>query len=323
MTTALPNTQTKTNSSSALAQEAVVETNFEAASASFDKKTMQYARIAQAIEYIQKNFQAQPSLSEMAAAAELSPSHFQKLFTDWAGTSPKKFVQYLSLSHAKSILKNNQQGAMLDATYDTGLSSPSRLHDLFVQIEGMTPSEYREGGKHLSIDYEFATTPFGEVLIASTQKGICHMAFFQDQSLAIDELKSRFPNATYRQQSNEKQLSALAIFSQTDPAQAENSQTELEDIKLHLKGTDFQLKVWESLLNIPQGQLRSYGEVADAIGKPTASRAVGTAIGKNPIAFIIPCHRVIKATGAFGDYRWGSTRKSAIIGWEGSHNHVS
>ena len=269
---------------------------------------IQFERIRKAIEYIQCNFKDQPNLDEVAAYLHLSPAHFQRLFTEWAGTSPKKFLQYISLTHAKNILK--QERSVFDATFETGLSSTSRLHELFVQIEGMTPAEYKNGGEHLSIHYQFVDTPFGQVLIASTNKGICKMSFIDNSTEALNALVAQFPNANFVQQSDELQQHALAIFS--------SKTLDLPKIKLHLKATDFQLKVWECLLKIPMGQLSTYGALAENIGHPKASRAVGTAIGNNPVAFLIPCHRVIQATGVLGEYHWGKARKTAIIGWEGA-----
>ena len=273
----------------------------------------QYQRIAQAIAYIQQNFQQQPQLDEVAAHIHLSPAHFQRLFSEWVGTSPKKFLQYISVEHAKQILK--QQGSIFDATFETGLSSTSRLHDLFIQIEGMTPAEYKNGGESLSIHYQFEDTLFGEVLIASTQKGICALTFVDDQADALNKLISQFPQAVFIEQSDVFQHSALAIL--------QHHPNQLAQIKLHLKGTDFQLKVWQSLLKIPMGQLSTYGQLAKAIDHAKAARAVGTAIGSNPVAFLIPCHRVIQATGALGGYEWGSVRKTAMIGWEGVHSHAT
>ena len=273
-----------------------------------------YQRIAEAIAYIQNNFQRQPQLDEIAAHIHLSSAHFQRLFTEWAGTSPKKFLQYISIEHAKKILKQ-QQGSVFDATFATGLSSTSRLHDLFIQIEGMTPAEYKYGGQHLTIHYQFSETPFGQVLIASTQKGICTLRFVENTAEALAHLKEQFPKAMFIAQSDSLQQSALALF-QTDHSQ-------LAKIKLHLKGTAFQLKVWQSLLKIPMGQLTTYGELAKSIDHPKAARAVGTAIGSNPIAFLIPCHRVIQSTGAFGGYEWGQVRKTAMIAWEGIHSHAT
>lgn len=267
-----------------------------------------YQRIAIAIDYLKTNFKEQPSLEEIAAEVGLSASHFQRLFSDWAGVSPKKFIQYLSLEYAKQLLSN--ETTLFETAYETGLSSTSRLHDLFIKIEGMTPGEFKNGGKYIFINYQFATTPFGKIIIASTNKGICHLFFEDDENLALTDLKSRFPQANYTQQSDQHQRAALSIF--------QKDWTQINQIKLHIKGTGFQLKVWESLLKLPLGSLATYGWIADKINKPTAPRAVGTAIGSNPIAFLIPCHRVIQKSGNLGGYMWGTTRKSAMIGWEAS-----
>lgn len=273
-----------------------------------------YERIAQAIQYIQQNFQQQPQLDEVAAHIHLSPAHFQRLFTEWVGTSPKKFLQYISVEHAKKILKQ-EQGSIFDATFATGLSSTSRLHDLFIQIEGMTPAEYKHGGQSLTIHYQFAETLFGEVLIASTHKGICALSFVDNRADALQQLTAQFPQAVIIEQIDAFQHSALALFQKEQP--------QLAEIKLHLKGTEFQLKVWQSLLKIPMGQLSTYGALAKAIEHPNAARAVGTAIGSNPVAFLIPCHRVIQSTGALGGYEWGTLRKTALIGWEGVQTHAA
>ncbi|KUJ60289.1 cysteine methyltransferase [Flavobacteriaceae bacterium CRH] len=274
------------------------------------QENINYNRIADAIDYIKTNFKTQPNLDEVAEKVHLSPFHFQRLFTEWAGTSPKKFLQYISVEHAKKILKENNQSTLFDAAFDTGLSGTSRLHDLFVNIEGMTPAEYKNGGKNLEINFSFAESPFGNIIVASTQKGVCFMAFAEDEETGFEDLKHKFPNATFARKLDLSQQNALFIF--------QNDWSKLSEIKLHLKGTDFQLKVWETLLKIPMGQLSTYGSIAQQIEKPNASRAVGTAIGSNPVAFLIPCHRVIQSSGTFGGYMWGNTRKTAIIGWEGA-----
>ncbi|MFV0389564.1 MAG: bifunctional helix-turn-helix domain-containing protein/methylated-DNA--[protein]-cysteine S-methyltransferase [Pyrinomonadaceae bacterium] len=271
------------------------------------KNNKDYKRIEKAIEFINKNYRKQPSLEEIAKAVSLSPYHFQRLFTEWAGTSPKKFLQFISIEHAKLLLKEENL-PLLATTYELGLSSPSRLHELFVNIEGMTPAEYKHGGKNLSLNFSFADSPFGKLLVASTEKGICQMAFCDDETAAFEKLRASFPNAEFSQIRDEFQRAALSIFSKNSG--------EIAAIKLHLKGTKFQLKVWEALLKIPAGNLSTYGRIADQIDSPKASRAVGTAIGSNPVAFIIPCHRVIQKSGIFGGYMWGTTRKTAIIGWE-------
>lgn len=274
------------------------------------QENINYNRIADAIDYIKVNFKEQPNLDEVAEKVHLSPFHFQRLFTEWAGTSPKKFLQYISVEHAKQILKENNKATLSDAAYDTGLSGTSRLHDLFVNIEGMTPAEYKNGGKNLEINFSFAESPFGNIIVASTQKGVCFMAFAKNEETGFQDLKQKFPNAAFVRKLDPAQQNALYIF--------QNDWSKLSEIKLHLKGTDFQLKVWETLLKIPMGQLSTYGSIAHQIEKPNASRAVGTAIGSNPVAFLIPCHRVIQSSGTFGGYMWGNTRKTAIIGWEGA-----
>jgi AraC family transcriptional regulator of adaptative response/methylated-DNA-[protein]-cysteine methyltransferase len=271
------------------------------------QETINYQRIADAINYIRLNFKEQPNLDEVAEKISLSPFHFQRMFTDWAGISPKKFLQYLSLEYAKSILKE-KHATLFDAAFETGLSGTGRLHDLFINIEGMTPAEYKNGGNALSINYSFAESPFGNILVASTSKGICYLAFADDREDAFSQLQYQFPNAAYHQVVDLIQQNALFIF--------KKDWSKLSTIKLHLKATPFQLKVWEALLRIPMGGLYSYGLVAQNIHLPNASRAVGSAIGDNPVAFLIPCHRVIRSTGEFGQYHWGATRKSAIIGWE-------
>ncbi len=271
------------------------------------QESINYERIAEAINYIRLNFKEQPNLDEVAEKVNLSPFHFQRMFTEWAGISPKKFLQYLSLEYAKSVLKE-KQATLFDAAFATGLSGTGRLHDLFVNIEGMTPAEYKNGGKELRINYSFAESRFGNIIVASTLKGICYLAFADDREEAFDQLQEQFPNAEYHQVVDLTQQNALYIF--------KKDWSKLSTIKLHLKGTPFQLKVWQALLQIPMGGLHTYGLVAQNIHLPKASRAVGSAIGDNPVAFLIPCHRVIRSTGEFGQYHWGATRKSAIIGWE-------
>jgi len=271
------------------------------------QEKINYDRIAEAINYIKLNFKNQPNLDDVAQKVHLSPFHFQRLFTDWAGISPKKFLQYLSLDYAKNLLKD-KQATLFDTAFEIGLSGTGRLHDLFINIEGMTPAEYKNGGKELDINYSFAESPFGNIIVASTPKGICYMAFADDREDAFSKLQEQFPNATYTQVVDVAQQDALHIF--------KKEWSELSKIKLHLKGTSFQLKVWETLLKIPMGDLSTYSDISKQIHQPNASRAVGSAIGANPVAFLIPCHRVIKSTGESGGYHWGPTRKSAIIGWE-------
>lgn len=268
---------------------------------------LDFARIAEAISYIKDDFRNQPGLEELSERIGLSPAHFQRLFTNWAGVSPKKFLQYTTIEHAKKLLKEGHV-SLFEAAHESGLSGTGRLHDLFVNIEGMTPGEYKNGGEKLTINYSFAESPFGEVLIASTHKGICHLAFAEEKPRALYLLKEKFPKAILLQTRDEIQQNALSIFS-LDWGKPDK-------VRLHLRGTDFQLKVWNALLKIPMGQLSNYGDIASLLHSPNASRAVGTAIGDNPVAFLIPCHRVIRTSGELGGYHWGLVRKAAIIGWE-------
>ena len=268
-----------------------------------------YERIARAIEYIISNFKSQPSLDEIAKTVHLSPFHFQRLFSEWAGTTPKKFLQFISIEYAKQLLNNSN--SIPDVAYQTGLSGTGRLHDLFISIEGMTPAEYRDGGRNLLIEYTTSFTPFGRIIIASTEKGICHLAFFEDEAVAISRLTQRFPDAIYKERKSTMHENAVRFFSSNESP---------EQIKLHLKGTAFQLKVWQALLKIPQGGLTTYGRLSELIGNSNASRAVGSAVGSNPVAFIIPYHRVIQASGIIGGYMWVQNRKTAIIGWEAAQH---
>ena len=269
-----------------------------------------YSRIEEAINYIKTNFKNQPRLEQVAHEMNLSSFHFQKLFTDWAGVSPKNFVQFLTIKYAKEVLRETQ-ATLFEASIESGLSGTGRLHDLFIKIEGMTPGEFKNGGENLSINYSFAESPFGNIIVASTLKGICHIAFVDDQESALTELKVKFPNASYKQVVDLRQQNAMFIFTR--------DWNKLDEIKLHLKGTDFQIKIWETLLKIPSGQFTTYGKIANHLESPGASRAVGSAIGANPVAFLIPSHRIIQSTGIIGGYHWGSMRKAAMIGWEAAH----
>lgn len=275
------------------------------------QQELNYNRIADAIRFIKNNYRTQPKLEEIAEHINMSPFHFQRMFSEWAGTTPKRFLQYLNIEYAKKILKETH-ATLFDTACELGLSGTGRLHDLFINIEGMTPGEYKNGGLALNINYSFADTPFGKIIAASTDKGVCHMAFVDEgERRAFDHLRSIFPNAKYVLSPDTKQQHALSVF--------DRDWNRLEEIKLHLKGTEFQLKVWETLLKIPAGGLATYADLATKSGYNGACRAVGTAVGKNPVAFLIPCHRVIKATGEPGNYHWGEMRKNAIIGWEAAH----
>lgn len=273
--------------------------------------TINYNRIAEAINYLKQHFKDQPNLGKVASIVHLSPHHFQRLFTEWAGTSPKKFLQYISIEHAKSILA--QKATLSETAHQTGLSGTGRLHDLFIKIEGMTPAEYKNGGASLQISYAFYETIFGKIIMASTPKGLCYAAFTDNKAAAFETLKAEFPQAKFENKKDKMHEKALAVFLH---------KKNIAQIKLHLKGTDFQIKIWNALLKIPSGSLATYGKIAENTGSPMAARAVGTAIGSNPVAYLIPCHRVIRSSGQFGEYMWSSTRKTAIIGWEMSNNAV-
>ncbi|GAB3748920.1 methylated-DNA--[protein]-cysteine S-methyltransferase [Spirosoma pomorum] len=278
------------------------------------QQAINYQRIAEAISYLKKNFREQPSLDHAAEQVNLSPFYFQRLFKEWAGVTPKQFLEYLTIDHARKILK--QRATLAEAADATGLSGTGRLHDLFVKVDGMTPGEYKNGGEALTIKYSFVDTPFGEVIVASTPKGICYLVFADaGQEAAFLGLQAKFPNARFVREADAMHTAALAVFKHggEDPG----------SVRLHLKGTPFQLKVWEALLNVPAGQLATYANIASKTANPAAYRAVGTAIGSNPVAFLIPCHRVIKATGDLGNYHWGSARKEAIIGWESARVYAN
>ena len=282
-----------------------------------------YRRIEAAITYIAAHYRDAPPLDEVAAAAHLSPFHFQRLFTRWAGVSPKAFARYLSLDHARALLRH-EGASCLDAAYGAGLSGPGRLHDMFVRIEAMTPGEYGRGGAGLAIRYGFADSLFGAVIIAATGRGVCHLAFCGDgdgdhRSTALERLRTAFPKADI----SPAEMGPAEAGPATISPSAQEALSALgrgwsspAEIRLHLRATPFQLKIWEALLRIPMGRLASYGDVAAAIGRPGAGRAVGTAIGANPVAWLIPCHRVIRRSGETGGYMWGPDRKRAIIGWE-------
>lgn len=265
-----------------------------------------YRRIEKSIDYLTGNYSQQPTLAEAAAIVDLSPDHFQRIFTRWAGVSPKTFVQYLTLQTAKKSLNN--KATLFDAAFDSGLSGTGRLHDLFVKIKGMTPGEFKNGGQALTLSYSIHESPFGDMMVASTSRGICKISFLEDSQTPEDILREEFPNATIEHDEKAEHADALQLFG--------SDVFDKPKISLHVKGTPFQINVWEALINIPVADLRSYSEVASEIGKPNASRAVGSAVAKNPVAFLIPCHRVIQATGHFGNYRWGRARKAAMIGWE-------
>ncbi len=275
----------------------------------FVQQAHDYRRIEQAISYLRAHYQRQPDLRDVARHVHLSEYHFQRLFTRWAGISPKRFLQYLTLEHAKRLLKESR--SLLDATFESGLSSPGRLHDLFVTIEAMTPGEYKKDGEGLTIHYGFHPTPFGECLLAVTQRGICGLGFASNgkRGYVVQDLKMRWPGAQF---SEKPELTKPLVDRIFNPSR--NSRR--NPLPLFLKGTNFQIKVWEALLKIPEGKIVSYEDLAQSLGKPKASRAVGNAVAKNPVSYIIPCHRVIRREGTTGKYHWGAMRKQALLGWE-------
>jgi AraC family transcriptional regulator of adaptative response/methylated-DNA-[protein]-cysteine methyltransferase len=274
---------------------------------SFKELSEDYLRIEQAIAYLDKHYKDQPGLEEIAASLGLSEFHFQRLFTHWAGVSPKRFLQYLTKESAKGLLDQSEN--LLDTTVQVGLSSLGRLHDLFVTTEAVTPGEYKSRGVGLSIRYGIHPTPFGKCLIGVTERGICHLGFVQaSEGEAIDALVSEWTEAEMIEDHRSTARLVAPIFLLN-----ERQQTPLH---LHLRGTNFQLKVWEALLEVPAGAVTTYEQLAAQIGKPTASRAVGTAVGHNPIAVLIPCHRVIRKVGGFGNYRYGTPRKMALLARE-------
>ena len=262
-----------------------------------------YILIECAIHYLEKHQRRQPTLKEIAESVNLSEYHFQRLFTRWVGISPKRFLQFLTKENAKRLLT---QSSLLDATYQSGLSSTGRLHDLFIHTEAITPGEFKHKGSGLTIRYGSHPTPFGNAFIATTERGICKLSF--DIKNALNSLKQDLGNATFIWDAAHTQILIEKIFSPDKQGET--------PLTLDLRGTNFQIQVWEALLRIPAGQLTTYQNIGAAIGSPKASRAVGSAIGKNPVPVLIPCHRVIRATGEFGNYAFGSARKKAILGWE-------
>jgi AraC family transcriptional regulator, regulatory protein of adaptative response / methylated-DNA-[protein]-cysteine methyltransferase len=267
------------------------------------------ARVARAIRYLDEHVHDQPELAEVAAAVQLSEYHFQRLFRRWAGVSPKRFLQFLTAEHARRVLASS--ASVLDAALESGLSGPGRLHDLTINVHAMSPGEVRRRGEGLVVRYGFQTSPFGECLLGSTDRGICALGFVATggRDATLDDLRGRWPRAIWQRDDEVTRRLADRVFylapAQGDPALA-----------LHVHGTNFQVRVWEALLRVPEGALVTYGDLARAVGDPRASRAVGSAVGANPISYLIPCHRVIRSTGVVGNYRWGSTTKKALIGWE-------
>ena len=270
-------------------------------------ETYTFRQIAQAIDHLTAHFRDQPSLADLAGQVNLSEFHFQRLFTEWAGVSPKKFGQYLTLEHAKQQLRNGV--ALSEAAHAAGLSGTGRLHDLFVSIEGVTPGQFKQSGAGLALTYGVFDSPFGPYVLGAINGKIAVLHFMNDGDEPTAILTAAWPGVTLQHEPTAVQFLADQIF----PAVSSNP---TKPLPVLVRGSAFQLKVWEALLKIPEGRLVSYDQIADAIGQPTASRAVGTAIGTNPVGYLIPCHRVIKKTGLFGGYRWGIARKQAMLGWE-------
>ncbi|MFQ5745294.1 MAG: bifunctional helix-turn-helix domain-containing protein/methylated-DNA--[protein]-cysteine S-methyltransferase [Acidobacteriota bacterium] len=275
-----------------------------------------YCRVEAAIRYLECNFTSQPSLAEVAEHVGLSSSYFQRLFKRWAGVSPKRFLQFLTVEYAKDLLRGSE--TVLGATYEAGLSGAGRLHDLFVRVEAVTPGEYRSEGGGLEIRYGFHPTPFGSCLLAVTERGICRLEFpgEQERRARVEALERCWRRAVIRRDPVATAPFVDRIFG---AAGVDNGEGGLEIL---LRGTNFQIQVWRALLLIPEGRVVSYGDIGRFIGRPAASRAVGAAVGANPIAFLIPCHRVIRRVGAFGGYRWGGARKKAMLGWEAARQQL-
>jgi AraC family transcriptional regulator of adaptative response/methylated-DNA-[protein]-cysteine methyltransferase len=271
-----------------------------------------YTRIERAILYLEENFRRQPSLTEIARKVNLSEYHFHRLFTRWAGISPKRFLQFLTAEHAMRLLRESAD--VLDAAYETGLSGAGRLHDLVVNVYAVTPGELKEEGAGIAIRYGVHPSPFGACLVAVTGRGICALSFLSGGrgEEAIVALRNSWPRAALRKNPRETKLVADRIF---DPLLWRN----LSPLNVIVRGTNFQIKVWEALVRIPPGSALSYGDIAALVGSPGATRAVGSAVARNPVAFLIPCHRVIRGNGDFGNYQSGTARKKAILAWEGAH----
>lgn len=275
-----------------------------------------YERIAKAIAFMRQNHLSQPDLATISQHICLSEYHFQRLFTKWTGISPKRFLQYLTVEYAKS--KIAQTKSILDLTLEAGLSSPGRLHDLFVKLEAMSPGEFKADGAGLQIWYGIHNTPFGQSLIATTARGICNLYFLEAVDAAKSEqlLRLEWANAEIIHDQKTTQAVCDRLF---NPAALSSG----KPLVLCVKGTNFQIQVWRALLKVPFGSITTYQGLAKAIGRPTAARAIGNAVGSNPVGYLIPCHRVIRESGELGGYRWGLERKTVMLGWEASQNHNS
>ena len=284
------------------------------------KSSSDYDTVARAIRFLREECRSQPSLEEIANHIGLSPFHFQRLFTRWAGVSPKRFLQFLTVESAKERLRAS--APILQTAFATGLSGPARLHDLFISTTAVTPGEFKAGGAALEIRHGIAETPFGPALFGTTHRGLCHLTFLgegsEEGSMAQRALAEAWPEASLIQDNGAALGLARTIFSGQLEREADSVGTRERPLPLLLKGTNFQIQVWEALLRVPPGALTTYGRLARKLNRPGAARAVGAAVGRNAIAYLIPCHRVIREEGTLGGYRWGPVRKEAILGWEGA-----
>ncbi len=274
-----------------------------------EKQTHDYDLVKHTLAFISENWRDQPSLETLADQAGLSPTHLQRLFTRWAGLSPKAFLQAVTLDHARGLLRDS--ASILDASYELGLSGPGRLHDLFVTHEGMSPGIYKAHGRGLNISYGFHDCPFGRALILITSEGLAGLAFADHgkEKSALADMTSRWPEAAYVENQQATAAYAKRIF------ESERWKPD-QPLRIVFIGSDFEIRVWETLMRIPFGKASTYSDIASHIGKPKAARAVGAAVGKNPISFVVPCHRVLGKSGGLCGYHWGLTRKRAILGWE-------
>ena len=282
----------------------------------FAQQSENYQRIEKAIQFIEKHYKSRPDLNQMAASVHLSRYHFDRLFKRWVGISPIQFMQYLTLDYAKQKLAAAQK--LLDVSLDTGLSGPGRLHDLFITFEALSPGEFKNQGAGLEVTYGFSPTPFGECLLATTARGICHLGFVQEhfRPAAREELFQQLPQALFRENPHQTDPLIKEIFRSNRPK-------DTRPFNLHLKGTNFQINVWRALLKIPEGWLVSYQDIAFYLGQPKAFRAVANAVALNPISYLIPCHRVIFKSGKIHRYHWGTARKKALIGWEAAYTQTA
>lgn len=274
-----------------------------------EKQTNDYELVKHTLAFISENWRDQPSLETLADQAGISATHLQRLFTRWAGLSPKAFLQAVTLDHARGLLRDS--ASILETSYELGLSGPGRLHDLFVTHEGMSPGLYKAKGRGLTMTYGFHDCPFGRALILITNEGLAGLAFADpgEEASALADMRSRWSEATYTENPVATQPYAKRIF------EAQNWSSN-QPLRIVFIGSDFEIRVWETLLRIPFGKASTYSDIAAHLGKPSAARAVGSAVGKNPISFVVPCHRVLGKSGGLCGYHWGLTRKRAILGWE-------